>query len=175
MKTINFFLLLTLSILLTFCGGKSDSILFDEAKVFIEEKKYDEAVVLFNQLVDENKDSELAPKALFENAKIYQGQVLKNLSSKESLLKSVEVYKKIVNNYPTSEEAENSLFMAGFILANDLFDLEAAKETYEQYLSKYPNGQLADDATIELQNLGKTPEEILKDKIQQDLSNETAI
>ncbi len=57
--------------------------------------------------------------------------------------------------------------MSGFILANELQDYEAARKSYELYLSKFPNGELADDAKVELANLGKTPEEILKDKINQ--------
>ncbi|MCB0731969.1 MAG: hypothetical protein KDC88_13140, partial [Ignavibacteriae bacterium] len=120
MKNMRIFSILFLSVLLTFCGGKSDKDLFDNALSNVDEKKYDEAVVLFEQLVNTNKESELAPKALFECAKIYQGQVVKNLTGKESLLKSVEFYKRIYDEYPKSKEAENSLFMAGFILANDL-------------------------------------------------------
>ncbi len=64
--------------------------------------------------------------------------------------------------------------MAGFILANDLQDFDAAKETYELYIEKYPDGQLADDAKIELENLGKTPEEILLEKIHPDMLDEKA-
>ncbi|MCB9206661.1 MAG: tetratricopeptide repeat protein [Ignavibacteriales bacterium] len=175
MKNMRIFSILFLSVLLTFCGGKSDKDLFDNALTNVDEKKYDEAVVLFEQLVNSNKESELAPKALFECAKIYQGQVVKNLTGKESLLKSVEFYKRIYDEYPKSKEAENSLFMAGFILANDLKDLNKAKEMYETYIANFPDGELSDDAKVELQNLGKTPEEILKEKVQEDSSNEKRI
>ena len=65
--------------------------------------------------------------------------------------------------------------MAGFILANDLKDFENAKQTYNLYLEKFPNGQLADDARVELENLGKSPEEILKEKIQSENLDEKAI
>ena len=162
-KTIGFLLI---SILLTFCGSKTDEENYDSAVKLLTEQKYDEAVVIFEEIVEKNQNKEFVAKALFETAKVYQGQVIKNLSSKESLLKSVTVYKKIFNEYPNSKEAENSLFMAGFILANELNDLEAAKETYELYIQKFPEGSLADDAKIELENLGKTPEEILMNKIQ---------
>jgi TolA-binding protein len=101
--------------------------------------------------------------------------VLKNLGEKEPLVKSVRVYKSIFEKYPSHDEAENSLFMAGFILANDLNDLDAAKSTYELYLEKYPNGQLADDARVELENLGKSPEEILLEKIRKDTEDEKSI
>jgi TolA-binding protein len=174
MKTFKIILLFVFSIMLTFCSSKSDKELFDNAQTLLTEKKYDEAVVIFEELVEQNKDSDMAPRALFECAKVYQGKVVKNLGAKESSIKSVDVYKKIFNNYPSSTEAENSLFMAGFILANDLQDFDAAKETYELYIEKYPDGQLADDAKIELENLGKTPEEILLEKIHPDMLDEKA-
>ena len=162
-KTIGFLLI---SLLLTFCGSKTDQENYDTAVSLLNEQKYDEAVVIFEEIVEKSKNSELAPKALFETAKVYQGQVIKNLSGKESLLKSVAVYKKIFTDYPKSKEAENSLFMSGFILANELNDYDAAKENYELFIKEFPDGSLADDAVIELENLGKTPEEILMNKIQ---------
>ena len=166
MKIIKIIGFLFISILFTFCSSKTDEENYDNAVKLLTEQKYDEAVVIFEEIVEQNKNSEFAPKALFETAKVYQGQVIKNLSGKESLLKSVAVYKKIFNEYPQSKEAENSLFMSGFILANELHDLDAAKETYELFIETFPEGSLADDAVIELENLGKTPEEILMNKIQ---------
>jgi len=168
----NIFLMLLVSLIFVFCSNQSDKDLYENAQNLITEKKYDEAVVIFEKLIETNKQSDLASSALFECAKIYQGQVLKNMNGNESLKKSVKVYKNVYEEYPNSEDAENALFMAGFILANDLNDLEGAKKIYQLYLEKYPNGQLADDAKVELKNLGKTPEEILKDKIQEDFANE---
>ena len=55
--------------------------------------------------------------------------------------------------------------MAGFILANDIKDYPAAREVYNKFLSEYPEGELAFSAKAELENLGKDPEEILKEKI----------
>ena len=65
--------------------------------------------------------------------------------------------------------------MAGFILANELNDLSGAKETYELFIQKFPEGSLVDDAKVELENLGKTPEEILMNKIKTDSSDEKKI
>lgn len=167
MRVIKFFLLITMSILFTFCGSKSDKEIFEDAKKLLTEEKYDEACATFEKLAVDQKESELAPKSLLECAKLYQGQVVTNLGGKESFNKAVDLYKKIFVDYPKSKEAENALFMAGFILANDLSDLENAKNTYELFLENYPNGELSDDAIVELKNLGKSPEEILMEKIQQ--------
>ena len=54
------------------------------------------------------------------------------------------------------------LFMAGFVQANDLHDYDAASETYNLFLKTYPDHELATSAKEELDNMGLTPEEILK-------------
>ena len=174
MRVIKLLSLLTISLLFTFCSSKSDKEIFDGAKGLLTEKKYDEACAAFEKFSIEQSSSELAPQAILECAKLYQGQVVKNVGGKESFIKAVDLYKKIFNDYPKSKEAENSLFMAGFILANELSDLDSAKKTYELFLEKYPEGDLADDAQVELKNLGKSPEEILMQKIQQENPNVNA-
>ena len=166
MKTVKIITLIIISLMLNFCSGKSDADMFEDASKLLTEKKYSEAVVVYEQILDEFPKGEKASLALFEMAKLYQGQVVKNLNPNESLLKSVSLYKKIFTDYPKSEKAESALFMASFILANDVKDYKAAKESYELYLETYPTGSLAKDAKIELENLGKTPEEILRDKLQ---------
>lgn len=171
MKSLKFSFSILLLFLAAACNSSSDKELYDKGMNLITEQKYDEAVEIFNKLVEENNKSEYAPKALFENAKMFQGQVIKGVNPKESLMKAVELYKEVYNNYPNFQEAENSLFMAGFILANELKDYDKARETYELYLAKYPNGKLASDAKVELENLGKTPEEILMEKVQKENSN----
>ncbi|PID56316.1 MAG: hypothetical protein CR986_10340 [Ignavibacteriae bacterium] len=165
MRIKKIFLLLSLSVLFTFCGEKNDKEIFEEGNRLLAEEKYEEAVIKFGKLASKFKNSNLAPKALFETAKVYQGKVIKDMHVKESLLKSVKVYQQIFNEYPKSKEAENSLFMSGFILANELKDFDKAKKTYEKYLKIFPNGKLVNDAKIELANLGKTPEEILNEKM----------
>jgi outer membrane protein assembly factor BamD (BamD/ComL family) len=175
MKTLKILAFIFGSLFFSFCSGNSDKELFEQAQKLIDEQKYDEAVVIFEKVVTENNKSEIAPKALFECAKIYQGQVIKDMNAEKSLRKAVEFYKRISDDYPQTKEAENSLFMAGFILANELRDYRNAKVMYESYIQKFPNGELADDARVELENLGKSPEEILKEKVQEDTLNEKTI
>jgi len=146
---------------LAYCSSKNDKEIFKEGKKLVTEAKYEDAIVKFQDLVKEYPKSEHADSALFEIAKMYQGQVTKNLASLESLRKAVETYGKIFKNYPNSKLAESSLFMAAFILANELHQYPRAQKLYKLYIEKYPNGELLDDAKVELNNLGKSPEEIL--------------
>ncbi len=74
-------------------------------------------------------------------------------------------FQKVLDEYPNGVYSSKALFMLGFINANDLKNYDKAKEYYTEFLKKYPNHELADDARYELQNLGKNTDDLpfLKD------------
>lgn len=74
---------------------------------------------------------------------------------------AVEMLKQITEKYPKSTMVEDALFLAAYTYENHLHDLPQAKMLYEDFLSKYPKGELAEDARYSLENLGKSPEELL--------------
>lgn len=148
------------------CTTKTDKELFDEANKLLSEEKYSEGLNVYEQLIVEFPNSDFMPKTLFEVGKLYHGQVINTVSPKESLLKAVDYYKQVYEYDATKPEAPSALFMAAFLYANELNDLESAKTTYELFLEKYPENELAVSAKAELENLGKPPEIILHDKIQ---------
>ncbi len=53
------------------------------------------------------------------------------------------------------------MFLMAFAYENYLKDTEKAKQAYEAFLKKYPENQLARDAKFSLDNLGKSPEEVM--------------
>jgi len=52
--------------------------------------------------------------------------------------------------------------MKAFIQANELQDYDAAKQTYQLFLQKFPNDEMTPSAKAELETIGLAPEEILK-------------
>lgn len=146
------------------CSSKNDQEYYDSALKNLEDENFTEALMDFENLINDFPESKFAPASMYEIGRLYHGRALKHLSSEESLRKGVDYYKKVFDIYPDSKEAPNSLFMAAFILANELNDLTTAKGFYEIFVDKYPNSELYDDAKSELINLGKTPEEILNSK-----------
>ena len=68
---------------------------------------------------------------------------------------AVENFKSIAENYADGVRHAESLFMLGFINANDIKDFDEAKKYYTIFVEKYPQHELADDAQYELENLGK--------------------
>jgi len=63
-----------------------------------------------------------------------------------------------------SADSPKAQFMVGYIYANpqfgDVQDLEKAKNSYEVFLKKYPNHELAPSVQFEMDNLGKDINEI---------------
>jgi tetratricopeptide (TPR) repeat protein len=77
--------------------------------------------------------------------------------------RALQLYYKLYSKKPNHAKAPTALFMMAFIYEDDLKDIAKAKATYEEFLQKYPKDpDFADDATMALTMLGKTPEELVK-------------
>lgn len=157
----SFIVLLSLFFIIGCSSRKSDKELFDEAQQNLKLDKIPEAVIAFEEIVNDHSDSELAPEALSQLAGLYQNKLIKSLSEKENLEKAIELFKKLHSDYPKSTFAPSGLFMAGFINANELRNYDEATKLYKQFLVEYPNDELAASAQAELDNMGLSPEEIL--------------
>ena len=146
------------------CSKTTDQDLLDRAQNEVRDKKIKEAIADLESLLKEFPDSKLAPKALVQLGTIYQGQLVKNIKMRDSFEKAQEYFREVYDKYPDSEEAPNSLFMSSFILANHLYRFKDATAGYKLFMEKYPNNPLVTSAKDELENMGLSPEEILKKK-----------
>ncbi|NUM50805.1 MAG: tetratricopeptide repeat protein [Flavobacteriales bacterium] len=98
---------------------------------------------------------EKTPYCLFEAAKLCMGI--------ERPMESVEYFEKFASQFPENERVPLAIFLQGFIFENYLNDIENAKRKYEEYLAKYPQHEMTKDAEMALQNLGKSPEELIRE------------
>lgn len=158
----SFVISILLALFLIGCQSKSDQDYFDSAVESWKEGKYEEAVASYNALVEEYPESKIAPQALFKLGALYQSRIIKTLPPRQNSLKAVETYTKLYQDYPNSEEAPKALFMIGFVQANELFQYAEAKKTLSAFLEKYPQHELKFSAQIELENIGKSPEEVFR-------------
>lgn len=115
-----------------------------------------EALVAVESFVKRFPEDSLSPSFLFELALVYEKQ-----RQYDSALKTLD---RVYSYYPRSKQAGKALFLEGF-LYNELHQLDKAKEKYELYLKEYSanDAKMTNDAQMELQNLGKSPEEILNE------------
>lgn len=80
--------------------------------------------------------------------------------NKEQWSEAEKNFQKILDDYPNGMYSSKALFMIGFVNANYLKNFEKARKYYSEFLEKYPNHELADDAKYELENLGKDINEL---------------
>lgn len=81
----------------------------------------------------------------------------------EDFNKAIRLYSRAFEKFPDNPKRSTALFMIAFIYANDLGDLDKARDGYERFLKAFPDDELAQSARIELDNLGKSPEEIIRE------------
>ncbi len=145
--------------LLAGCGNLSDKDYLNKAEESIKQNNSNAAVEAYEALIEEYPESNLAPGALWDLARIYQNRQIKNLTEKESFIKAAKIYRELFDKYPDSNLAAKSLFMSGFLLANEPVEkYEEATETYKLFLENFPDHELAISAEAEIENMGIPPE-----------------
>lgn len=93
-------------------------------------------------------------RALFNVAATYN-------NDSQEFQKAIDAYERYIKSYPEGEKAAVSMFLVGYIYNNQLGNIESARAAYQRFLEKYPQHEMAVSAQFELNNLGKSPEELL--------------
>jgi len=109
----------------------------------------------YEQYIANYPQGSMAAEYLFKSAEIYR--------SLKQFDKAIGAYSRIHKEYATYEKAPHSLFLLGFSYENDVKDNAKAKEVYDLFLKENPEHELADDVQFSLKNLGRSPEDIIKD------------
>lgn len=76
--------------------------------------------------------------------------------------KSLNIYDWFLDQYPSHEKTPTVVFLKGFILDNELKNYDLAREMYQTFLNNYPDHALAQSAKFQIENLGKSSDELLK-------------
>lgn len=72
-------------------------------------------------------------------------------------------FQKLLEKYPNHADAPMALFLLAFTFENLKGDRKSAEECYRKFLKQYPSHPLAKDVRFSLENIGKSPEEILNE------------
>lgn len=141
-----------------------------EADKLIDQKDFKKAVELLKEAASSN-DEKISSVALRKLGVIYQQNSLPEVDYKESQKIAQQYFYQVFEKFPKSSEAPKSLFMSAYILANELKQFDKATKQYNLFLENYPDDELAASAKIELENIGLSPEEILKKNINNSNAN----
>lgn len=104
----------------------------------------------------------MASEYLFQLGLLYQKQ--------RKFDQAINAFDKVYREYPDSKHARNAVFLQGFLYANVLNNYDKAREKYQLYLEKFSaaDAKMTNDVQLELQNMGKSPDELLKEILAKD-------
>ncbi len=111
-------------------------------------------IKIYDNQRSELKDADEIAASLFKVAELYR--------SAGQWKEAYKTYNDIYENYPDFEKRPEALFMCGFMAENDMKEFDLATEYYQKFLIEFPDHELADDVQFSLNNMGKTPEEIVR-------------
>jgi outer membrane protein assembly factor BamD (BamD/ComL family) len=168
---INFWLLILITLIYSCTSNPSNKDIDKKNRLLVEiqqtEKKLysdtvmnldigaaNNAIILYSRFATQNPDDTASAEYLFRAAEICKALNKGRLA--------LSYYERIENDYSTFPKKAVCIFMQGFVNENLLLDYDKAKYHYERFLKEYPNHALAKDTKVIIQNLGKTPEELIK-------------
>ncbi len=100
-------------------------------------------------------DDSLAPVYLYKTAGLAMG-----LNRGKQ---AIGLYESVIQNFPEYKRIPECYFMLAFAYENMLGNTGKANELYNEFLIKYSDHELADDARTAIKFLGKSPVEIVSD------------
>ena len=154
--------LITIAALLTVACGPSkeerinqiedfeDSIF--ESAIAADPETADQLTALYVAFADKYPNDSLSPQYLMKGADM-QSNVLHTE-------RALELFDRVINDYPDFEEVPMCFFLKGNALELNS-QIDEAKAAYEEFISKYPDHFMADDARRMLPIIGMSDEEKL--------------
>lgn len=170
--------LITGSLLFTSCGG--DETTYDEQQEdHINTVDYDEFSKELQDLEAEINASNPPNQELMKSAvtkfQDFAGYFPEDAKAPEYLLKasdlayntkqyqkSIKILDRIINEYPGYERMEDVMFNKASHLDFEMRDTTRAKQAYQEFIDKYPNSELVDDATSRIQNIRYSADELIE-------------
>lgn len=70
---------------------------------------------------------------------------------------------KSLNEYPNQPKIAEIVFLKAYVFENLLGDLGKAATIYQGFPARFPNHELADDAEAAVRNIGKSPDELIRE------------
>ena len=132
-----------------------------ESKVLAEGAKPTKEEVI--QLIDayilfaeQNPDDVQSPDYLFRALDIAVGV------NAEGPDKAVKIADMLIEKYSDFEMTPMAMYLKGFVYENIVGDLQNAEKTYRQFIEKYPESPMVEDVKATIENLGLSPEELIR-------------
>ena len=67
----------------------------------------------------------------------------------------------LIDRFPQSVHLAEAYYYKAFVYEDIIYDIEAARIAYNEFISRFPDHQFVNDAKLSIQYLGMSPEEIV--------------
>ena len=111
-------------------------------------------LALYSDYAKNHPDDPKTPEYLFK-----AGRIATTLKQGKQAID----YFERAHNSPNFSKAPDALFLQGFVYETIMNDTANAKKTYQEVMTKYPDTQFAKDAQVSIDNMGKSPEELIRE------------
>ena len=130
----------------------SEQDLYNSAYKLVDAKRYQEAIVAFQDFLWQFPDGQYAANAHYWLGEVYLSQWHNDRTNKLNLEKAIGSFKTVTAKYPKHHKAADSLLKLGIIEAEQE-NWPAAKEYFTQLKQQYPGSSRAHMADIRLQKI----------------------
>jgi outer membrane protein assembly factor BamD (BamD/ComL family) len=129
--------------------------LYSQQAMTFNKVKGDSLLKMYDDFISRFPGDSLSPVYLFRaaNLTITEGDGNKSLA----------LLDQFVSKFPNHPKVPVCLFLKAFVYENLLKNMELAKINYLLYIKKYPGGEYVRDAQMSVKNLGKTPEQMIRE------------
>lgn len=134
--------------------ARLEKILLSDTTGYINVSAANEAIKYYASYSYKFPNDSITPEYIFRMANVFEAL--------GKYREAIEAFYKVESKYPDFLKKDICIFMQGNIYETELNDLEKARQCYERYLQSFPNKPFAKDVKVLLDNLGKSPEELLK-------------
>ena len=129
--------------------------LYSPAATGFSRMSADTLLSLYEDFISDYPEDTLVPGYLFKGATLAM-----NI---DEGAKAISFFEQYLKDYPEGPKAPLCYFFKAYVQENILKNLDQAKESYLQFLEKYPEHDFSDDARAALENLGKSPEQLIRE------------
>ncbi len=119
----------------------------------IDKDKLTSLTNLYTAYAHHNPKDSLAPVYLYKASEISMNN--------NAPMRAISLLDSIIEFYPTFEKTPYCYFLKGFVYDEYLKNINKARLAYTEFIDKYPDHELSDDAQMSIKHLGKTNEEII--------------
>jgi len=167
MRNVFAYSILLIGILLISCTSHQEKLLAEIKK--LEETVRNQAVPgkeegnkligKYLEFADAYPDDTLTPTILYNAARVSV-----SISNPQQ---GVDILQRLIEKYPESKPLADAYVFLGFIYETALMDFQKAGYWYELFLKDFPNHPMYEDVRFSLNNLGKSPDEIVAEFMKQ--------